>query len=63
MEANKLEIKTVFDVTSGFFEQLDENTAHVELNGCIRLVTLTDTIYSTMAELETYIKSLYEPIE
>jgi hypothetical protein len=46
------------DVTSNFFEQVDDSGCHIELDGCIRFVYLRDTDYSTMNELKIAIESL-----
>lgn len=46
------------DVTSNFFEQVDDSGCHIELGGCIRFVYLRDTDYSTMEALEDAIKNL-----
>jgi hypothetical protein len=46
------------DVTSNFFEQIDDSGCHIELDGCIRFVYLVDTDYSTMQSLEDAIKNL-----
>lgn len=52
MKINNLEI------TSKFFEQVDETSAHCELEGCIRLVHLEDTEYTTIEDLKKAIESL-----
>jgi len=52
MKINNLEI------TSNFIEIVDSNSAHVELNNCIRLVHLTDTNFTTIEELEQFIQTL-----
>lgn len=48
------------DVTSNFFEQVDDSGCHIELDGCIRFVYLRDTDYSTMDELKQAIEGLYD---
>jgi hypothetical protein len=45
-------------VTSNFFEKLDEKSAHCELDGCIRLVHLSDTEFNTIEDLQTAIEAL-----
>lgn len=47
------------DVTSNYFEQIDDSGCHIELEGCIRYVYLEDTQYSTMDELKIAVESLY----
>lgn len=47
------------DVTSNYFEQIDDSGCHIELEGCIRYVYLKDTQYSTMDELKIAVESLY----
>jgi hypothetical protein len=49
------------EVTGNFVEILDENSAHIELGGCIRLVHLSDTKFKTIAELQTAIEALIFP--
>jgi hypothetical protein len=46
------------DVTSNFFEQVDDSACHIELDGCIRYVYLKDTEYNTMQDLEVAITNL-----
>lgn len=46
------------DVTSNFFEQVDDLGCHIELDKCVRYVYLKDTTYSTMDELKQAIESL-----
>lgn len=46
------------EVTSNFFEQVDDIACHIELNGCIRYVYLKDTEYNTMEELQEAIQNL-----
>lgn len=48
------------NVTSNFFEQVDDSGCHIELDGCIRFVYLRDTDYSTMDELKQAIEGLYD---
>lgn len=45
-------------VTSNFFEQIDEFGCHIELDGCVTFVYLDDTEYKTMEELKTAIETL-----
>ena len=45
-------------VTSNFFEQVDEVSAHCELERCIRLVHLENTEFETIEELKKAIESL-----
>jgi hypothetical protein len=45
------------DVTGSFFEKLDDTTCHVELGGCIRLVHLSDTDYSSIEDLGVEIET------
>jgi hypothetical protein len=47
-----------FNVTSHFFEYVDETMCHLELDYCIRLVHLHDTEYSTIEELQTAVETL-----
>jgi hypothetical protein len=47
------------EVTSNFFEQVDDGACHIELDGCIRYVYLEDTQYTTMNELKIAVESLY----
>jgi hypothetical protein len=46
------------EVTSNFFEQIDDSGCHLELDGCIRFVYLEDTEYNSMQALENAIKNL-----
>lgn len=43
------------NVTGNYFEKVDDTMCHVELDGCIRLVHLTDTGYSSIEEIETIV--------
>ena len=52
MKINNLE------VTSNFFEQVDEASAHCELGGCVRLVHLVDIEFETIEDLKKAIESL-----
>lgn len=52
MKINNLE------VTGNFVEILDENSCHLELGGCIRLVHLSDTDFKTVNELKTAVEAL-----
>ena len=45
-------------VTSNFFEQIDDNSAHIELNNCIRLVHLQNTEFETIEDLQTAVEAL-----
>jgi hypothetical protein len=45
-------------VTGNFVEILDENSAHIHLGGCIRLVHLQDTEFETIQDLKTAIINL-----
>lgn len=45
-------------VTSNFFEKVDESSAHIDLEGCVRLVHLSDTEFATIEELKTAVESL-----
>jgi hypothetical protein len=45
-------------VTSTYFEQIDEFGCHIELDGCIAFVYLADTEYKTMDELKTAVETL-----
>jgi len=47
-----------FNVTSNFFDYVDETMCHLELGGCIRLVHLQDTEYSTITELQIAVENL-----
>jgi hypothetical protein len=52
MKINNLE------VTSNFFEQVDETCVHCELGGCIRLVHIVDTDFETIEDLKKQIEIL-----
>ena len=52
MKINNLE------VTSNFFEQVDETSVHCELGGCIRLVHIVDTEFKTIEELKLAVENL-----
>ena len=45
-------------VTSNFFEYLDETMCHLELGGCIRLVHLKDTQFTTINDLKLAVENL-----
>lgn len=45
------------EITSNFIEIVDENSIHLELGGCIRLVTLSEIQYS-LEEIQTYLETL-----
>jgi hypothetical protein len=47
-----------FTVTSTFFDYVDETMCHLELDGCIRLVYLSDTEFETINDLETAVEKL-----
>ena len=47
------------EVTSNFFEQIDDLGCHIELDGCIRFVYLIDTEYNSMYELKLAVEKLY----
>lgn len=46
------------NVTSNYVEVLDETSAHIELDGCLRLVNLKDTEFKTIEELKIAVESL-----
>ena len=45
------------DVTGNYFEKIDDTMCHIELNGCIRLVHLNDTDYSSIEDLGVKIET------
>lgn len=45
-------------VTSNFVEIVDDNSVHLELGGCIRLVHLSDTEFKTINDLKTAVEKL-----
>jgi hypothetical protein len=47
-----------FNVTSNFFDYVDDTMCHLELDGCLRLVHIKDTEYSTIAELKLAVENL-----
>jgi hypothetical protein len=47
-----------FQVTSNFFDYVDETMCHLELDYCIRLVHLEDTEYSAIEELQIAVENL-----
>jgi allophanate hydrolase subunit 1 len=47
------------NVTSNFFDYVDETMCHLDLGECIRLVHLEDTEYSTIEELKLAVENLY----
>lgn len=47
-----------FTVTSNFFDYIDITMCHLELDGCIRLVHLSDTEYNTIDELQIAVEAL-----
>jgi hypothetical protein len=46
------------EVTSNFFDKIDDGACHIELDGCIRYVYLIDTEYNNMLDLEEAITNL-----
>jgi hypothetical protein len=50
-----------YNVTSNFFDYVDETMCHLELNGCIRLVHLKDTEYNTIQDLQNAVENLQIP--
>ena len=50
-----------YEVTSNFFDYVDETCCHLELDNCIRLVHLSQTDYKTMQELQTAVEALIFP--
>lgn len=52
MEINNLQ------VTSNFFDYVDETMCHLELDNCIRLVHLSDTEFKTIEYLKTAVEKL-----
>jgi hypothetical protein len=47
-----------YNVTSNFFDYVDETMCHLELDDCIRLVHLEDTEYNTIEELRIAVENL-----
>lgn len=47
-----------YSVTSNFFDYVDANCCHLELNNCIRLVHLSDTEFNTIEDLQTAVEAL-----
>ena len=47
-----------YNVTSNFFDYVDETMCHLELGGCIRLAHLSDTEYNTIEELKIAVEAL-----
>ena len=47
-----------YTVTSNYFDYVDENSCHLELDGCIRLVHLSDAEFETIEDLQTFITNL-----
>ena len=45
-------------VTSNYFEQIDELGCHIELDGCVTFVYLADTEFKTMEELKIAVETL-----
>ena len=50
-----------YNVTSNFFDYVDETMCHLELDGCIRLVHLEDTEYNTIQDLQNAVENLQIP--
>jgi hypothetical protein len=46
------------NVTSNYFDLVDETSAHLELDGCVRLVHLVNTEFKTIEELKLAVESL-----
>lgn len=46
------------EVTNNFIEVVDTTSAHIEIEGCLRLIYLKDTEFKTMEELKKAIESL-----
>ena len=47
-----------YNLTSNFFEYVDSQSCHLELNGCLRLVHLEDTGFNSIEELKTAVETL-----
>lgn len=47
-----------FTVTSDFIEIIDDNSVHLELDNCIRLVWIKNTEFETVKDLQKAIKAL-----
>jgi len=47
-----------FTVTSNVFDEIDSTSCHLGLDGCLRLVHLSDTEFNTIEELKTAIEAL-----
>ena len=45
-------------VTSTLFDYIDETMCHLELDGCTRLVHLSDTEFETINDLKTAVEKL-----
>lgn len=46
------------EVTNNYVDVIDENSAHIELGNCLRLVNLVDTEFQTIDELKSTVESL-----
>ena len=46
------------NVSSNYFDLVDETSAHLELEGCVRLVHLANTNFQTIEELKLAVESL-----
>ena len=46
------------NVTSNIFDYVDETSCHLMLDGCLRLVHLSDTEFETIEDLKTAIENL-----
>jgi hypothetical protein len=46
------------NVTSNYFDLVDETSAHIELDGCVRLVHIENTEFKTIQELKLAVENL-----
>ena len=46
------------NVTSNYFDLVDEISAHIELDGCVRLVHIENTEFKSIEELKLAIENL-----
>jgi hypothetical protein len=46
------------NVTSNYFDLVDETSAHIELDGCVRLVHIENTEFKTIEDLKLAIENL-----
>ena len=46
------------NVTSNYFDLVDETSAHIELDGCVRLVHIENTEFKTIEELKLAVENL-----